>query len=310
MAIRLEISVNGGTGRAPGGQGAARVPPHRFVVAFDGSGHWNIEKPITPHWRALFGDAKGKWYKDISGTWVCTDSTKKHTLMEIRRIESLNGEVFFWPRAGNKGATLYDGKGRWKPSSAPQPKTWVGFAAKAGGGAGLGGEAAFCAVIPLWGNRSGGCSFATTTGRLGAVAGFSGGLALTFATGFASASEFGGFSSSGGDFALSFGPKIAGAVNPAWARMGKLVGKFDGSAELVEGIVKGVNPKYQGLRQELPGLAKSLSSAALIDPDEKNLTLIDVPLAGGGAELGIYYGWSRTRLLRQWSTPARMVDAC
>src|SRR5690606_17664431 len=199
---------------------------------------------MTPYWRAMFGEAMGRWKKDMAGSWVCMDAKGKTTLLEIRRVDSLRGEVFFWPRAGNRGAVLYDGSGTWKPSDTPQAKTWVGIAVKGGAGAGVSGEACFGAVMELWGKNDGGCSFMTTTGRLGAVAGFSGGLALVYATGFASAKEFNGFASSGADFALAFGPKIAGAVSPAWAKVAKTAQGFDGSAELVEGIVKGTNPKY------------------------------------------------------------------
>lgn len=304
MAILLEVTVNAGKGQAPGSGaprgGAQTVPRHTFRIAFDATGDWRLQAPMTPHWRSLFGEAMGKWKKDMAGTWICMDSKRQKTLLEIRRIDNLKGEVFFWPRAGNYGAVLYDGSGTWKPSDAPQAKTWVGVAVKGGAGAGVSGEAAFGAVMQLWGKNDGGCSFMTTTGRLGAVAGFSGGLALVYATGFPSAREFHGFASSGADFALAFGPKIAGAVSPAWAKVAKTAQGFDGGAELVEGIVKGGNPKYATLRSELPGIAKSISSAALIDPDEQNITIIDVPMAGAGAELGVFYGWSNTRLLSSW----------
>jgi hypothetical protein len=303
MAIVIDVTVNGGTNRPnlePGGAGRANVPWHTFQVAIEATGEWRLRPPLTNSWRYLFGCAMGKWYKDLAGTYVLKDVAKKRTVLEVRSVSSLKGPVFYWPRAGNRGATLYDGTGTWRPSAVVQPKTWVGFAVKGGGGAGVGAEVALAAVLKLWGGNSGGCSFATSTGRLGAVAGFSGGLAFVYATGFSQASEFQGFAADGLDFALACGPKIAGVVNPKWAKVSALATKFDDGLGLVEGIVKGSNPKYQDLRAELPGIAKTISQAALIDPEVKNITVLDVPLCGGGAEAGIYYGWSSTKLLSSW----------
>jgi hypothetical protein len=302
MAIVIDVTVNGGRNRPTlaGGTEHTDVPTHTFQVGLDATKEWHLLPPITPYWRYLFGDAMGRWYQDTAGTYVLTDRQGRKTVMEIRSIDKLRGPVFFWPRAGNYGATLYDGSGRWAPTSVPQPKTWVGVAIKGGAGAAAGAEVAVSAVLRIWGDNAGGCSFATTTGRLGAVAGFAGGLAFVYATGFTKADEFQGFASDGADFALACGPKIGSLVKPEWAKMASLAGRFDNGIELVEGIVKGANPRYQTLRSELPGIAKSVSQAMLIDPDQKNITLLDVPLCGAGAEAGIYYGWSSTRLLSSW----------
>jgi hypothetical protein len=181
-----------------------------------------------------------------------------------------------------------------------QPKTWIGYAVKAGAGAGVGAEGALAGVLQMWGNKASGCTFAITTGRLGLIAGFSGGLALVFATGFAQASEFQDFTSSGADFALACGPKIGKMVNPKWSNIAALASQFDNGLATVEGIVKGSNPKFATLRSELPGLAKSVSQAALFDADDQNITVLDIPLCGGGTEAGVYYGWSRTSVLSSW----------
>jgi hypothetical protein len=304
VAIILDVTVDGGMNRpvmgAAGRAGPAQnVPRHTFQIAFDATHDWRLVPPMSLHWRHLFGDAMGRWYKDAAGTWIGRDRANKATLFEVRRLDQLRGEFFYWPRAGNRGAVLYDGSGSWKPTDVAQPKTWVGFAVKGGGGAAVGAELCLAAMIALWGKNNSGCTFACKTGRLGLVAGFSGGIALVFATGFTSASEVNGYTSDGADFALAVGPKIAGAVNPQWARLAAVAKNFDHSAEMVEGLVKGAG-RFGTLRGELPGIAKLISQSALIDYDEKNITVLDVPMCGVGTELGIYYGWSSVNVLSTW----------
>src|SRR5690606_26690020 len=100
LAILLEVTVNAGKGQAPGSgapRGVQTVPRHTFRIAFDATGDWRLQAPMTPHWRSLFGEAMGKWKKDVAGTWICMDSKRQKTLLEIRRIANLKGEVFFWP---------------------------------------------------------------------------------------------------------------------------------------------------------------------------------------------------------------------
>ncbi len=306
MGILIDVFISGGAVRPKPGKNKStkhtkqQLPPIKFTVSLDSTGDWYLQKPYPKHFRQITTEGRGKWYKDTAGSFVLRNIAEKKTIVVLRSVNRCRGPAFCWPRKGNRGAIMFDGQGNWSPTKQVHPKSWIGVMVKGGGGAGLSGEGGFAAVMSLSAGKRHGCSFFSATGRLGAVAGFSGGMALVYATGFRSPRDFNNFSSSGTDFALAVGTKLKGLASPKWAKMVSALDKFDGGAEMVEGVMKGANPKYQSLREELPGLAKSLSQGVLIDPDIKNITVIDVPMAGAGAELGIYYGWSTTKVLSSW----------
>jgi hypothetical protein len=303
MSIILDVDFDGGYHAimtAGGGQ-PTQVPKHTFSIALDSTGEWRMVRPLSPYWRYLVPqEPRGRWRKDISGAFILMDVGNSVEIFRLMSSEACAGAFWCWQRAGNRGATMFDGSGSWKPTDQPLPKSWIGVMVKGSANVVVGADGGFAGVMQLWGDNTHGCTFFSKSGRLGAVAGFSGGLALVYATGFDRADQFNGFSSSQADFALAVGAKVSAFVNPNFARLLGSLGKFEGGVETVESLVKGVNPKYGKVRTELPGIAKALSQKCLIDSDAQSITVIDIPLAGGGAELGIYYGWSSTNLLSQW----------
>lgn len=62
------------------------------------------------------------------------------------------------------------------------------------------------------------------------------------------------------------------------------------------------SPTAQAILTEAPGLARSAVSVygMVVDTDDKKMIGIDLPLAGAGGELGVFYGWSKARVLNAW----------
>lgn len=297
MAIYVEVSFSAKQGvTKPGSNKTENMPSFKQVIGLDADGTWRLAKPMSPHHRFFTRDGRGSWYHDMAGTYVLRDLAGK-TIMELRGNDK--GSAFYFPE--NRGfwkGTRYNGQGRWQPSASTMARTWVGLMIKGSVGAAVSGEVGVAGMLSLWPGSSHACLINSTCGRLGAIAGFSGGAALVIATGFSKPADFHGYTSAGLDWALSVGAKIKGVANPKWAKLARLVDGFNDQSVFAEAFMKGSNPKYQALRKELPGMAKTVFSSVMIDHDIKNILVIDVPAAGGGAEVGIYYGWSQTRLMK------------
>ncbi len=304
------------------GLGPMRVPALDFTIELDTKevkgflgrrGVFRILKPIPRDIRTIVGDVPtGTWEQGKTGFYLYGEADWGKAILELRQYGGNNdpkGPAFALPRKGNVGATLYDWEGSWTASAKPLPKTWVGIMAKGSGGVLIGAEGGVGALVTLdWATH--GVGFCYGAGRVIAGGGFSGGLALVIATGFEDASKFEGFASDGGDWALSFGPNLKGVIasgrlaklQPLLKAMGSVtpnavLSRVEEAAEMnrfAKFIRSGENSK------EIYGVAKGVMQAMLIDTDYQNVTAIDIPLAGGGAEAGIYYSWSRYKVLSRW----------
>jgi len=218
--------------------------------------------------------------------------------------------VYLGLSGGMGGGTVYGPRtgpalprtGQWRPTDKPIPHTWFGLMFKAGGGLGLGAEGQAAVMISSM-NRPHGCTIGALSGRLGPSVGGSGGLAIAFATGFTHADDFSSYTADGLDWALSFGGKFGDYVKSA-GKLGTVLRGANGMLESLEGAarlkaLKDVALK-PGVEAEIYGVAKSLISGSLIDTDLQSITVVDIPLAGVGAEIGIYYAKTGYKCLSEW----------
>ena len=209
MPIRLKIVAPGGRDRPMLGWPGPRMNVNEQVFEIDLSsdGTWVCRHPIPLHWRYVIPEwAGGTWQRDMISTLVLMDRSSSKVVFELRSSDRGSGDAFYWPRQGNRGAVLYDGTGKWGPSSASSEKCWVGLLVKGGGGLIAGGEGAIAYTLAMDPPNSA-CLLGIGTARAGAVGGGGAGVALLIATGFNKVQDLDGFSFDGVDFALSFGPK-------------------------------------------------------------------------------------------------------
>ncbi|CTQ61793.1 hypothetical protein LA5095_04389 [Roseibium album] len=283
------------------------------------SGTWRIVRPIPAGFRRFTSAGMGAWTGDVNG-W-------KFNLKESGSGKRICGLSRNWDRDGAFearwgdgqsffGGTVYGNFSSWKPQLAKgRAHAWGGLLFKASVGAGVSGEAAIGILCKVGDENPAVAVISTSSGRLGAIAGVSGGAAIVLATGFPTAASFDGHVSTGTDWALSVGgkwktfldpkaakiassnlPNIIKKVAEGMATNSRVVQRMDKLADWA----KGGDPAFEALRTELPGLAKTLYGEALIDYSEKNLTAVDIPGVSGGTEIGIYYKWDRMRLHRSY----------
>jgi len=300
MPINLEITTASGSNRCLADKSSgipARVGPMTFYVSLHKDGTWTCRRPIPQQWRYVIPEyASGFWYKDIAGFFVMKDHKKKQEVFELRSIEKGSGPAFHWLK-GN----MYEGTGSWKPSPLPSQKMWAGVLVKGGGGLIVGAEGGAAAVVNVDQTKSGAVlGFGTL--RAGIVGGASGGVALVICTGFGSVQEMNGFTSSGADFALAIGVKFSGFLKASKAASS--LKKFEGGLDAIEKAIH-LGKDSEALKKvlsEVPGAAKSAAAvcSVVVDTDEKNIVAIDIPMAGAGAEIGVFYGWSKVKVVSTW----------
>lgn len=292
-----------------------RVPPMKFTLdldthALDDATYgfrryvWRLLHPIPSDIRLLLGDKPtGTWTQNSTGFSLYGQSNRSLVLMELRQvgIDSPNGPAFTMPTPGAAGGTFYKLRGTWSASAKPLPKTWVGIMGKGSVGAIIGAEGGIGAVAALGFGNHGAC-FSFGSGRVIAGGGFSGGLALVIATGFDSCRSFDNYWSKGADWALSIGENLKSVA--AAGRLSKIapvlktlsaVNTSVGKAESYSKVVSSSE-----FSKEVYGVMKGVMQTSLIDTDSQNVTAIDIPLAGVGAEAGFYYSWSQFNLLKGW----------
>ena len=265
---------------------------------------WRLLSPIPAHIRLLLGDSPmGSWTQNSTGFSLYAKADRSTVVMELRQvgIDSPNGPAFGIPKPGRSGGEAYHLRGTWSASAKPLPKTWVGIMGKGSAGLGLGAEGGVGAVAALGFGNHGAC-FSFGSGRVIAGGGFSGGLALIIATGFNSSRDFHNYSSEGADWALSIGENLKSiATSGRLAKLGpvlKALSAVDKSVTKAEQYYKAVYSS--NFSKEIYGVMKGILQTSLIDTDAQNLTAIDIPLAGVGAEAGFYYSWSQYKLLKSW----------
>jgi hypothetical protein len=246
--------------------------------------------------RALIGDASSGVYKEPLTDWIQLYSNAGGLLFELRGAEHAQGPA----KAGlANGRFLVSGT--WRASRMDPPGVWHGLMLKGGGGAIVGGEGSVCCLVK-GGNPSTGVELGTASGRLGVTVGGSAGFCFVIATGFANGSAFDGYTSDGGDWALSFGPKIksviaASRLPTALVRLAEMVQTLEEAAK-VKALTRFVRDPENS--REIYSVAKSVQASYLIDDEYQGIVALDIPLAGVGAEVGIYYQWSRCKVWLQW----------
>lgn len=279
---------------------------------------WRVQKPVPASLRDFVGTgaspSMGTWTKEADGFHLFPESDWNNECMELRLdMGAAASGVAFGKMMQGRSGNYYKYEGTWGATDKPLPHTWVGVMGKGSAGLAVGAEGGVAALVEVTTGFHG-ISFCFGAGRLIIGGGFSGGLALVIATGFKDANGFEGYTSSGADWALSFGPNIkAVAMSGKLARLNPILKKC------ASGINTVVTKAEEGAREmalkadsmkrivtngenakEIYGVAKGAIQGYLIDTDYQNVTAIDIPLAGAGTEAGFYYAWSRYKTLSRW----------
>lgn len=255
---------------------------------------------ISPQMRLRFPgfQARGA-YKETPGISLELFNPDGTRFVYLGLSAGLGGGTAYGPK---RSATPLPDTGRWYPSDKPIPHTWFGLMFKGGGGLALGAEGQLAALMSGTDRRHG-CTIGALSGRLGPVGGGSAGLAAVFATGFTTPNDFSSYTANGLDWALSFGTKFSSFVKGA----GKLSTLASGAAAMLarlEGAARIKALEQTMLKPEVGAevyaIGKSLISGSLIDTDLQSITVVDIPMAGVGAEIGIYYAKTGYKCLSEW----------
>jgi hypothetical protein len=289
------------------GAGSVQIELENSRSAFINPGLWWQ----GPNWRATNARSLPPWvklenssfqghgkYKETPGTSIELFNPDGKRFAYLVLTNGLSGGLAY-----GLGTGWDVSRGRWNPTDKPVPHSWFGIMAKGGGGLVVGGEFAAAALMSGM-NRAKGCSIVSLTGRAGLFGGGSGGLAFVFATGFEQPHDFNNYTADGLDWALSFGPKLSSLVKGGSKLPQALKGldemlKTLQSAARVEKLKTVLNADPE-LGKEVYGIAKGLYSATLIDSDLQSITAVDIPLLGGGAEIGIFYLKSGFKCTSSW----------
>lgn len=257
-------------------------------------------RTISPQMRLVFPgfQARGA-YKETPGISIELFNPDGTRFAYLGLSGGMGGGTAYGP---SRRANQLPDTGRWCPSDKPIPHTWFGLMVKGGGGLALGAEGQVAALMSAIDRRHG-CTIGALSGRVGPVGGGSIGLGAVFATGFTTADDFSNYSANGLDWALSFGTKFSSFVKGA----GKLSSLASGAAEMLarlEGAARIKALEQTMLKPEVGaevyGIGKSLISGSLVDTDLQSITVVDIPLAGVGAEIGIYYAKTGYKCLSEW----------
>ena len=256
---------------------------------------WELIPPFHTEWEYYIPDYP-------AGTW--TESSFQLTIngqdgqqcFAIRHIDKGEGTV--WYGEAPKGG-VFPFKSTWRRSARPLPSgnsgCWSGLALKGSAGVAIQGEDVVC-LVRSWDNASKGAWFNILSSRLGLVGGFTAGVALVIVTGFPNINVLHDHSVSGWDWSLSLGAKLSGfaklgKTGPMLVEMAQRINKVE---DLVQAIKAGKNEK------EIIGMGKAAYDNLGGDFEEPSVIVIDVPMGGVGAELGIYIYAGTCKLLSQW----------
>lgn len=303
MAIYVDVSL-GGTRLRQG----IDIPSMKVRIKMGtkasttiGKRSWEIVGTPPKGWAAFAQGSKGTYTKNIAGWYEFYMDGKQ--VLELRAIDGDCSGLAFG--ALNTNRKEFELQGTWQAAMPPGSNwggLWGGFLAKGAASAGVRLEAGLGAVVNLQ-NPATGLSFVVGSGGLGASLGASAGLCVVLATGFPSAAAFHGYKSSGWDWDLSFGPKWSGMVKGAT----KIKTVFAATEKLLDGLEAATKAKKieKIMRsaddgKEIYGFAKGLFQVYWIDDEEQNITAIDVPTAGGGAQIGIHFAASKVGVLSNW----------
>ena len=303
MAIYVNVSLGGNNLR-----NGLRVPPLRFKLRLGTKGAstagkrpWSVVGAAPNGFIGWAHAIKGTYKRGVAGWFeFYADGIQ---IMELRNNKGDNAGMAF--AALHQQRREFELQGEWE-SAAPAidawKGSWGGLMLKGAASAGARVDAGVGALLNL-ADPAHGIAFGTGGAGVGLTIGASGGLAIVLATGFPTASKFSGFTSSGRDWDLSFGPKISAFIKgssrlaQAGGILFKALDKLEalGQAKRLQKIMRS---EEQG--KEIFGLAKGVYQSYWIDDEAQSIIAVDIPLAGGGAQIGYHYAWSTTALLSQW----------
>lgn len=300
MATRyIEVQLKPGFKRKPMGktQGPEKaLSGGKILLKINDDNTWEMVAPFHTEWRYYMPDYP-------AGTW--TESSFQLTItgqngqdcFAIRKFKDSEGPLFYGeaPKYG-----FFPVKSTWRRAARPIKQSvgtgcWSGLALKGSAGVVIEGEEV-CCLVRSWDNPNQGAWFNILSSRLGLVGGFSAGVALVIVTGFPNINLIHDHSVSGWDWTVTVGTKLS-----AFAKLGKtgpMLVKMVENINKVEDLVKAMKGGKNG--KELIGIGKATYDNFGFDFEKPNITVIDVPLGGVGAELGVYLYWGTCKLFSKW----------
>jgi len=293
----IEINLKPGFIRHPMGKAtgpAKSLGGGKMTLKISADKRWELIPPFNPEWRYYVPDyPAGKWSENsYELTIYGQDGTE---CFAIRKPEQADGLVFY----GETVRSFYPVKSTWRRAATPlkpgNSGCWSGLALKGSAGVVIEGEE-ICCLVGSWDNPSRGAWFNILSARLGLVGGFSGGVALVIVTGFPNIDVLNGHSVSGWDWTVSLGAKLSGFAK--FGKSGPMLLKMVERINKVEDLVKTM--KGGDNSKELIGIGKSAYDNFGYDFEEQNVTVIDIPLAGAGAEMGVYMYYGSCKLFSKW----------
>lgn len=212
-----------------------------------------------------------------------------------------DGKNYVFSAADNPGIVYLPAVGsplpgdQFPPANTATLNAWFGLVVKVGGHlavAGIEGIYGFAASLDYPGK---GLGFTGSVNRLGPGLGGSGGAAFVFITGVSAPAQLNGHMQGDWDFNLSLGTE--------WGKVLKAAVKSSKLKPLVNLLIEMGGNTPDGLKKalkadpdkwaELVKQGRALKEALGINPNgEPNVFIFDIPFAGVGKELSLFYGVS------------------
>lgn len=294
----IEIDLKAGYKRGGMGRRHKHVKvlgAQKMKLKLTDDNRWELVPPFPTEWEYYIPDyPAGKWSQNSFQLTIVGQDGQQ--CFALRSPESSDG-IAYYGTAPQYG--MFPFKSTWRRAARPlikgQSGCWSGLALKGSAGVAIQGEDVVC-LVRSWDNPSKGAWFNVLSSRLGLVGGFTAGVALVIVTGFPNINHLHDHSVSGWDWSVSLGAKLSGfaklgKTGPMLVEMAKRINKIE---DLVQAIKAGKNEK------EIIGMGKAAYDNFGCDFTEQNITVIDVPLAGTGAELGVYIYAGTCKLFSKW----------
>ena len=256
---------------------------------------WELIPPFPTEWEYYIPDyPAGTWTQ--SSFQLTINGQDGQQCFALRSPEASDG-IAFYGEAPQYG--VFPFKSTWRRAATPikpgKSGCWSGLALKGSAGVAIQGEEVVC-LIRSWDNSSLGAWFNVLSSRLGLVGGFTAGVALVIVTGFPNIDELHNHSVSGWDWSLSLGAKLSGFAK--FGKSGPMLIEMARRINKVEDMIKAI--KSGEREKEIIGIGKAAYDNFGYDCGEKNVTVIDIPLAGTGVEMGVYIYAGTCKLFSKW----------
>ncbi len=294
------IDINLKAGYKRGGMGKKHkhvkvMSPGTMKFKLTDDKRWELLPPFHPEWEHYIPDYPAGTWSESSFQLTLTGQDGQQCFA-VRAPDKGEGIVFYGeaPQYG-----VFPFKSTWRRAAKPlisgKSGCWSGLALKGSAGVAIQGEEVVC-LVRSWDNPSKGAWFNVLSSRLGLVGGFTVGVALVIVTGFPNIDHLHNHSVSGWDWSVSLGAKLSGFAKfgksgPMLLEMVKRINKVE---DLIQTIKAGKNEK------EIIGIGKAAYDNFGYDFEEQSVTVIDIPLAGTGAELGVYIYAGTCKLFSKW----------